>query len=490
MTRTQISVVVVTHNHRTFVPDALLALFRQSYSDAFQIVVSDDASTDGTDFEIRNLAKLSPPHIQLTTLLGRKRIGPLRNFNRALRYCTGQYIVIADGDDISKADRLSSIADEISRSHRSLYISSVVDLASNSPHPGSAKFRNESFGVEAMGKRKGPWPILGAGFAFDAELLAKSGSIDTLYATNHNADHALFWRAMAENGCRTTTKPLVKYRDHTAGISLRRAEAVARDNEDWTTLFQNHLKRACNSLGNAAYAADQFLEAGQSDASLYMRDQAIEQAEAIVQFMCQSMLGETVTTAVLCRNLQQWLHATLRKIKVATNAGHSFASALDSRDCLIWATISEGGKLDVDIIEDLLANTQKSTTTNMAYLRALAQLRRELQNQHTISLTDPAALKQVLTPYIHGNTIAYRGRTWPLSLSGLKRLPKRDYIVACEQLHAGRISRSTRLRITTLLMNGKIGKSRATVLLCGGRLATLRMTTLSLRDRIQLALSI
>lgn len=490
MTSPLISVVMVTHNHQAFVRDALLALFQQSYADEFQIVVSDDASTDGTDQEIRKFAQLAPPNIQIVRLLGKKRIGALRNFNRALRHCNGRYIVIADGDDVSAVDRLATISSELKKSNRSLFISGLVDLESHLPHTASTRLRNECFGAEIVGKRKLPWPILGASFAFDARLISKSPGIDTLYATNHNADHTLFWRAMAENGCCITTKNLVEYRDHSQGVSLRRAEAAARDEEDWASLFQIHLKRSCNAAGNAIYAADMFLSSGWIQASLQMRKQAFDQVEAIIRFLTFAASTLPENTPSQMQKLHAWMRETLTNVKSAMSRGESSASAMTPRDRLIWTAISESGNLDMQILEPLLDSAMGQDVAHTSYLKALVRLRKGLLHWQAPSPLSHEHFRKALTPHICERTITYRGRSWPLSLAGLKRLPKKDLISAIEQLQAREVCNLLKSQTLRQLMSGQIGKSRAILLLCGGRLAALNLRFLSFRDRVKLLLTI
>jgi len=96
MTRPLVSVLLLTYNHEDFVEDAIQSVLDQDYEN-LEIVVSDDASTDGTADLIVQSANDHPDSI--IAVLNRENIGITRNFNQALSRCSGTYIALLDGDD-------------------------------------------------------------------------------------------------------------------------------------------------------------------------------------------------------------------------------------------------------------------------------------------------------------------------------------------------------------------------------------------------------
>lgn len=479
------SVVMVTHNQASFVPAALDALFNQTYSDRFQIVVSDDASTDGTEDLIKRAAKMAPVHIEMTVLAGRKRIGALRNFNRALRYCRGRFVVIADGDDVSALSRLEILSAEIGRGTKSLYISDVVELETGKARAGAAALKRESFGAEKLKGPRATWPILGAGFTFDAALLEREPGVNPFYATNHNADHAIFWRAMAANGCKTIDKALVRYRDHHDGISLRRAEANARDRGDWASAYDLHLRRSCNRIGNLAYAADQFLTSQSLTSWRVTRDHALRHAKALVRLL--SCLEDRNSDEL--RRLQRWCENTLEKVSKTVRGDASFASAFDARDMLLWSALSEGGLLDTASLRRFLSVRGPKVGTDMQFGKSLLCLRKQIGSARERILSDHGQLREALAPKIVGGIISYHGNDLPVSLRAIQGLPKRDFLVAAQLVQAAKIDPDHYSGIKSMLMNDQVGKRRAFALLAGGRLAALGLKSLGWIDRIKIAVA-
>lgn len=105
MTRVpEISVVMPTYNRRTVVVAALDAYRRQTMEPArFEIVVSDDGSTDGTGAAIAAARQQLPFAVQYEW---GSNAGPGAARNRALRKARGRLIVITNDDTIPAIDFL------------------------------------------------------------------------------------------------------------------------------------------------------------------------------------------------------------------------------------------------------------------------------------------------------------------------------------------------------------------------------------------------
>jgi hypothetical protein len=92
-----VSILCLTYNHADFVAAALDSFLAQVTSFEFDIVVSDDCSSDGT------LAVLERYHARLGNRIQILRspvnLGVSRNFRRALKVCRGKYIALCEGDD-------------------------------------------------------------------------------------------------------------------------------------------------------------------------------------------------------------------------------------------------------------------------------------------------------------------------------------------------------------------------------------------------------
>jgi glycosyltransferase involved in cell wall biosynthesis len=97
MTAAGISVLLVTHNHADYIDRALASIENQVSSSTFEVVVADDASTDGTRDVI--LAWQARVPFDVRVLPEEPRLGITRNYERGFRACTGRYVAVLEGDD-------------------------------------------------------------------------------------------------------------------------------------------------------------------------------------------------------------------------------------------------------------------------------------------------------------------------------------------------------------------------------------------------------
>lgn len=101
----KLDVVMITYNHEQFIGQALSSVLAQQVDFDYQIVVSDDCSTDRTREIVKEFHEQHPGKIVL--LLRERNLGVMRNFQETLATCHGQYVAILEGDDYwTCADKL------------------------------------------------------------------------------------------------------------------------------------------------------------------------------------------------------------------------------------------------------------------------------------------------------------------------------------------------------------------------------------------------
>jgi len=103
--RPLISVVTANYNGALHLREAIESVLGQSVAD-LELIVSDDASTDGSVAIVRRAAR-SDPRVRLVE--GRSRSGPGAARNRALCAARGRWIAVFDGDDLMAVGRLAQL---------------------------------------------------------------------------------------------------------------------------------------------------------------------------------------------------------------------------------------------------------------------------------------------------------------------------------------------------------------------------------------------
>ena len=111
--RVLVTVVIATYNHVQFIAAAIDSVLAQGTQFPFEIIISEDASTDGTRAIVENYAARFPDRIRL--MLSEKNLHSTETIARGIRAARGEYVALLDGDDCwLKADKLQRQADFLS----------------------------------------------------------------------------------------------------------------------------------------------------------------------------------------------------------------------------------------------------------------------------------------------------------------------------------------------------------------------------------------
>lgn len=92
-----LSVGILTYNQEKYIRQCLDAVLMQKVDFEYEIVVGDDASSEGTQDILREYGAKYPGKFVL--LLGEKNEGISMNYKKVLSTCKGKYIALCEGDD-------------------------------------------------------------------------------------------------------------------------------------------------------------------------------------------------------------------------------------------------------------------------------------------------------------------------------------------------------------------------------------------------------
>lgn len=108
--RPRVDIALATYNGSRYLDALLESLVAQDY-DNIQVVVSDDASTDTT----RTVIESFKDRLDILFIGGTHTVGVVANFERAIANCSGNYIALADQDDVWHPQKVSVLVAEICR---------------------------------------------------------------------------------------------------------------------------------------------------------------------------------------------------------------------------------------------------------------------------------------------------------------------------------------------------------------------------------------
>ena len=92
-----ISICVITYNHEKYIRACLDSILSQQLQCAFEVIIRDDASTDGTAAILLEYASRYPDIVTVLPTDG--NIGANANLLETFRYGAGEFIAVCEGDD-------------------------------------------------------------------------------------------------------------------------------------------------------------------------------------------------------------------------------------------------------------------------------------------------------------------------------------------------------------------------------------------------------
>jgi glycosyltransferase involved in cell wall biosynthesis len=98
----KVSALIITYNQERYIAAAIESTLQQKTDFPYEIVVSEDCSTDGTREVVRSYEAVHPDRIRV--LYSPTNLGGVENFVTAWHDCRGQYIALLEGDDYWTSD--------------------------------------------------------------------------------------------------------------------------------------------------------------------------------------------------------------------------------------------------------------------------------------------------------------------------------------------------------------------------------------------------
>jgi hypothetical protein len=215
MTLPPVSLLLTTYEHGAYVGAALRSVLQQDYAGLLEIIVSDDASTDGTWEAIQAAAKdYAGPH-RLHLRQNPSRMGETAHFGLLLRLASGTLIVNANGDDIHLPHRVRALAHAAQISGAAALSSNVLltDAQAQEHRPWCPDTTSRFLSAEEIAMAGFSQQTLGATFAIHRKLLDAFGWFDPdEYAGA--PDLVVPLRAALTHGFFFVAEPLLLWRQH------------------------------------------------------------------------------------------------------------------------------------------------------------------------------------------------------------------------------------------------------------------------------------
>jgi glycosyltransferase involved in cell wall biosynthesis len=211
-----LTAVLITYNQIRVVEQALQSVLAQTYP--LQLIVSDDASRDGTAAMLHGLLEhYRGPHA-VTLRTSRRNLGVVGNQNAALSLAEGELIMLCEGDDVSQSERADRLVQRYLELDRTVgALGSSIRIISEQGEPRRVVSWPRLRGDAATLARHA-WPVHGCTLALRRDCISDFGSITHGLISG---DIAMWVRAafLERGGLAQVPEPLVDYRMHAENVS-------------------------------------------------------------------------------------------------------------------------------------------------------------------------------------------------------------------------------------------------------------------------------
>lgn len=97
-----VSIALCTYNGEKFISEQLQSILNQTDKD-FEIIIVDDMSTDNT---VTVIKKFASNNSNIKLFINDVNLGFIKNFEKAISLCSGEYIFLSDQDDIWQENKI------------------------------------------------------------------------------------------------------------------------------------------------------------------------------------------------------------------------------------------------------------------------------------------------------------------------------------------------------------------------------------------------
>lgn len=254
MSRPLVSVALATYNGERYLREQLDTLYAQTWQ-PLEVVVSDDASTDGTAGILAEYARERGLRFEVNPV----RLGLTRNFERALSLSRGELIALCDQDDLWQPRKIAVLAEAIG-SASLVYCNGMEHLAAD----GSVQIEHSIGQVFAFARALGALQIEKP----TRQLLAENWVVShTLMLRREVLAHALpfpphhvyhdGWLALVASkldGLRYVDQMLQTHRRHAASITFAPPEERPRRSSTLRDILSGRYRAAWRSRCEAETA--------------------------------------------------------------------------------------------------------------------------------------------------------------------------------------------------------------------------------------------
>lgn len=229
--RKKISVAMATYNGEKYIKEQLETILVQLH-DGDEIVISDDGSIDNTMDIIKSF------NDDRIKIISGPKLGVKKNFENAIKNCKGEYIFLADQDDIWLSGKVELCLEQLEKEFLLIvHDAYIVDSNLESIEESFFKYRGSKKGVIKNILKNS---YIGCCMAFDKKMIPE------ILPIPDNVEMHDQWIGILANykgKVKFLQKQLIKYRRHSDNTSSFKHYPLRRMIKNRMILIKEFLKR-------------------------------------------------------------------------------------------------------------------------------------------------------------------------------------------------------------------------------------------------------
>lgn len=248
----KISVALCTYNGENFISDQLKSILRQTVS-VNEIVICDDNSTDKTVSICENTLRTSG--IDYKIIVNKASLGVAKNFLKALKLTTGDYVFTCDQDDVWHTDKVEIFLGEAKKTKKDLYFSNGILIDSEGKPLGNTLWEAYHICYNNIIRKPLIHTLVRNSLATGAAMMVSRNLIDSIDNIPENWLHDE-WFAIAaalKNSALPINSTTFDYRQHGKNVVGAKKRTLVEKVKTWVSNYKNldqirsvHYSRSCD----------------------------------------------------------------------------------------------------------------------------------------------------------------------------------------------------------------------------------------------------
>jgi len=267
-TRPLISIAMCTYNGGAYLSGQLASFVEQTQRPD-ELIACDDGSTDNTLQVLDKFSKESPFPVKIYR--NQQRLGPIKNFEKAISLCSGDFIFVSDQDDVWMPQKVNTLLQALRNNPGAGYVFSDAVIVDELLRPmGYTMWQSIKFTPRQRRQFKGGKQldmllkhnvVTGATMVFRAGL--KSIILPIPDESIHDEWIALLASSVGMYGV-LIEEPLIEYRQHSQQLlGGRKVSFVKQAKQAALTRGQSFESRLRQEEGKYSQVLDRLVRTGQ-----------------------------------------------------------------------------------------------------------------------------------------------------------------------------------------------------------------------------------